>query len=297
MGNKYDEEAYEKLLADAALRPTFYERLTLFAKTLAIALSSEQFQRDTTPAQVVAYQRDLKFFEQLRANVRIRYAERIDYKQYEPRIRKLIDQYVGAGAVEQIVDPVDIFDEEAFQAEVARVTGDEARADTIAHRAMRTCIDHMQEDPAFYKKFSKLLQEAIDDFRAARLKATEYLRKVSELAQQMIHRTDDDIPEPLRHRDVAKAYFGCVTTVVGPLCTGTCRPAEVGTEAALTIEEIITRLRIVNWTANADVQNQMRIEIEDALFDIKAKFNLDLAFDQMDEIVEECLKVAKVRVP
>ena len=223
VGNKYDEEAYEVLLSDAAKRPTFYERLTLYARTLAIALSSEAFQRETCQAQIDIYQRDLKFFEQLRANVRIRYAERIDYKQYEPRIRKLIDQYVGAGAMEQIVDPVDIFDEEAFQAEVARVTGDEARADTIAHRALRTCIDHMQEDPAFYKKFSRLLQEAIDEFRAERLKANEYLKKVSELAKQMIHRTDDDIPEPLRHRDVAKAYYGCISTVMAPLCTGPCR--------------------------------------------------------------------------
>lgn len=297
VGNKYDEEAYELLLADAALRPTFYERLTLYAKTLAIAFSSEAFQRDTSQAQIAIYQRDLKFFEGLRAAIRLRYAERIDYKQYEPRIRKLIDQYVGAGAVEQIVDPVDIFDEEAFQAEVARVTGDEARADTIAHRAIRTCIDHMQEDPAFYKKFSKLLQEAIDEFRTQRLQATEYLKKVIELAKKMVHRTDDDIPEPLRHREVARAYYGCVSMVVVPLCADATRAAEVGTDAALTIEEIITRLRIVNWTANTDVQNQMRTEIEDALFNIKAKYEIELTFEQMDEIIEECLKVAKVRVP
>jgi hypothetical protein len=177
------------------------------------------------------------------------------------------------------------------------LTGDDARADTIAHRAIRTCIDHMQEDPAFYKRFSQLLQEAIDEFRAQRLQAIEYLKKVSDLAKQMIHRTDDDIPEVLRHRDVAKAYFGCVNAIITPLCNSGCVPAEVGAEAALAVEEIITRLRIVNWTANTDVQNQMRTEIEDALFDLKAKYGMDLAFEQMDGIIEECLKVAKVRVP
>ena len=296
VGNKYDEEAYEVLLADAAKRPPFYERLTLFAKTLIIARSSEEFLR-TSEALLATYERDLKFFERLRAAVRLRYGESVDYSQYAPRIRKLIDEYVGAGAVEPITEPVDIFDEDAFQAELARVTGDDARADTIAHRAIRTCIDHMQEDPAFYKRFSQLLQEAIDEFRAQRLQAIEYLKKVSDLAKQMIHRTDDDIPEVLRHRDVAKAYFGCVNAIITPLCVGGCEPAEVGAEAALAVEEIITRLRIVNWTANTDVQNQMRTEIEDALFDLKAKYGMELAFDQMDEIIEECLKVAKVRVP
>ncbi|MDI6869758.1 MAG: HsdR family type I site-specific deoxyribonuclease [Bacillota bacterium] len=189
VSNRYDEEAYERLLADEVLRHTFYERLT-----------SER--------QIGTYQRDLKFFEHLRASVRLRYAERIDYRQYEPRIRKLIDQYVGAGAVEQITEPVDIFDEKAFAEEVARLAGDAAKADTIAHRALRTCIDHLPEDPAFYRKFSEMLEEAIRAFREERLKAAEYLKAVTEIARQIVHRTDEDIPEPLRHREVAKLYEG-----------------------------------------------------------------------------------------
>ncbi|MEI7831989.1 MAG: type I restriction endonuclease subunit R [bacterium] len=296
LNNKYDEEAYEVLLADEALRPTFYERLTLFAKTLVIALSAETFHRNTSPDKIANYQRDMKFFEGLRTAVRLRYAEKVDYKQYEPRIRKLINQYIGAEAVDQIVNPVDIFNEEAFQAEVERITGEEARADTIAHRAVRTCKDHMDEDPAFYKKFSKLLQEAIDDFRANRLKASEYLKKVAELTKQMVHRTDDDIPEPLRHRDVAKAYYGCINTVIAPLAISTTNIEVIATEAALNVDDIITRLRMVNWTANTDVQNQMRTEIEDGLFDLKDKYSIDLSFDQIDEIIEESLKIAKVRM-
>jgi type I restriction enzyme R subunit len=296
IGNKYDQEAYEVLLADEAKRAVFYERLTLYARTLAIALSAEVFHRQTGNDQIKRYQDDLKFFERLRSCVRLRYAERIDYRQYEPRIRKLIDQYVGAGTVERLNDPVDIFDEDDFSAEVARLTGEEAKADTIAHRALRTCIDHMQEDPAFYKKFSALLQEAIDEFRESRLKAAEYLKKVSEIARQLVHRTEDDIPAALRHRDVAKAYFGCVNTLE-PLQTGTGNPAEVTAEAALLIDDTINRLRIVNWTTNTDVKNRMAIEIEDALFDLFARYERVYTFEQMDEIIEECLKVAKVRVP
>jgi type I restriction enzyme, R subunit len=42
-----DEEAFEQLLADEKLRADFYERLSAYAKTLAIALSSERFITDT----------------------------------------------------------------------------------------------------------------------------------------------------------------------------------------------------------------------------------------------------------
>ena len=47
--NSYDEEAYELLLAEESMRHDFYERLTEYAKTFAIALSSERFVVATTP--------------------------------------------------------------------------------------------------------------------------------------------------------------------------------------------------------------------------------------------------------
>ena len=298
LSNKYDEEAYEILLADPVLRNIFYERLTVFSKTLAIALSCEDFYRETEQRKIDLYQHDLRFFTHLRASIRLRYAERIDFRQYEPRIQKLIDRYVGAGTVEQITELVDIFDEKAFAREVARVTGgDAAKADTIAHRAWRTCIEHMQEDPAFYRKFSEILEEAIKAFREERIKAAEYLLKVKEIVRQIVHRTDEDIPPAIRRHDLAKAYFGCTNGIIAPLCAEKCDPAEVGTAAAIAIDDIITSLRIVNWTSNTDIQNRMRIRIEDVLYELKDRYGLGLDFDQMDEIAEQCLNVAKVRLP
>src|SRR5690606_36711992 len=41
--NRHDEEAFEQILADEKLRADFYERLSAYGKTLAIALSSERF--------------------------------------------------------------------------------------------------------------------------------------------------------------------------------------------------------------------------------------------------------------
>lgn len=295
--NRYDEEAYERLLGDEALRAVFYERLTAYAKTLAIALSSEEFLRQTGGRQLNSYQRDLRFFTHLRAAVRLRYAESVDYRTYEPRIRKLIDEYVGAGEVEQVAPPVSIFDEEAFATEVERVTGEAARADTIAHRALRTCLDRLGEDPAFYKRFSEMLEEAIRAFRDERLQAAEYLRTVESVVKQIVHRTDDDLPPSLRGREAARAYYGCVREVLAPLCAGRCDPGQASAEAALAIEGQITRLRVVNWTLNPDVQNQMRIELEDALVAVQKRYGLNLDFDQIDQITEKCLGVAKVRVP
>ncbi|MDZ4063554.1 MAG: restriction endonuclease subunit R, partial [Coriobacteriia bacterium] len=97
--NAYDEEAYELLLADRAKRDDFYERLSVFARTLAVALSSETFVVETDPDRVRGYKSDLKRFEKLRQAVRFRYAESVDYREYEPRIKKLLDTHIHADEV------------------------------------------------------------------------------------------------------------------------------------------------------------------------------------------------------
>ena len=54
--NRQDEEAFEQLLADEKLRDDFYERLSAYAKTLAIALSSERFITDDAGAEASSLQ-------------------------------------------------------------------------------------------------------------------------------------------------------------------------------------------------------------------------------------------------
>jgi type I restriction enzyme R subunit len=297
VSNKRDEEEYERYLADEARRVTFHECLIAFRKTLAIALSSEKFLRDTDRQQVIRYQRDLRFFEQLRSAVRLRYAERVDYSAFEPKIKKLIDTHVTAGEVEQVTPLVDIFNEDAFADEVEKLRSPAAKADTIAHRTHRTIIENMDRDPVFYRKFSAMLRDVIEAFRQQRLHERDYLREVTKIMQSVVHRTGDAIPGTLQNRDVAKAYFGLVSQTLTPLCQDEQQTADLAAEAALAIDDIINDLRIVNWTTNSDIQNRMRGRIEDHLCDLRDARGIDLSFDDIDAIMESCLDVAKVRCP
>jgi type I restriction enzyme R subunit len=112
--NRYDEEECELLLADEKIRDTFYERLTDYAKTFAIAMSSEQFITNTPEKRLQLYKDDLKRFSYLRASVKLRYAESINYKDFEPKIKKLLDTHISASEVLRLNEPVNIFDEDAF---------------------------------------------------------------------------------------------------------------------------------------------------------------------------------------
>ncbi|HED13048.1 MAG TPA: type I restriction endonuclease subunit R, partial [Gammaproteobacteria bacterium] len=295
--NKQDEEAYELALADVELRARFYERLSAFSKTLGIALSSVKFLEEIEPGKLNRYRADLKFFSKLRTAVRKRYAEVVDFAEYEPKIQKLLDTHVGTGEVEKITSLVNIFDIDAFAREVEKLPNAAAKADTIAHRTARTIHDRMQEDPAFYKRFSELLITAIAAFREERIKANEYLKKVTEIMNAVRNRTGDRIPEKLQSHDVAKAYFGSLKEILRRLDNGEDDFENVIADVALAVDEVVERNRIVSWTGDTDTQNRMRNEIEDRLFDFKDKDGIDITFEDMDAIMEQCLDIARIRRP
>ena len=116
--NRRDQEEYEQLLADEALRDDFKRALAAYARTLAVALGSVQFLDGTPESKVQKYRNDVKFFEALRRAVRRRYAETVDFSDYEPKIQRLLDTHVGTGEVETVTPLVDIFDRAAFAREV-----------------------------------------------------------------------------------------------------------------------------------------------------------------------------------
>ncbi|HDY67120.1 MAG TPA: type I restriction endonuclease subunit R [Candidatus Scalindua sp.] len=294
--NKRDEEAYERLLADDALRNEFYELFSKYARTLAIALSSLKFI-ETTEKKINEYRTDLKFFKELRRAVQRRYAEVIDFSEYEPKIQKLIDTHVSTGEVEYVTEQVNIFDKESFVKEVQALYGDAAKADTIAHRTKKTIEERMQEDPAFYKKFSELIEEVIRAFHEERIKDAEYLRRVEEIMNAVVNQTDDDIPESLKNREVAKAYFRTIREIFNAHKDDGFDLVNAAADASLAIDDIIMKNLIVNWITNTDIQNQMRNKIEDRIFELQGKYDFKLTFDEIDSIMDQCLDIAKVRVP
>ncbi len=294
--NKHDEEQYEQKLADEALRERFYECLRDYSRSLAIALSSTRFIEQTPDAKVERYRKDLAFFARLRTAVRKRYAEIVDFKEYEARIQKLIDTHVSTGSVETVTTLVNIFDKDAFLKELEKLEGTASKADTIAHRMKKTIEERMDDDPAFYRKFSEMLEDAIRAFREKRLADRDYLTRVTEIADAIRNRKDDHLPELIRERQVAKAFYGVVhEALAAHQADGDLK--EVVADAAARIDDAILRERIVNWTTNADVQNRMRNAIEDALFDLKSRTGLDLSFDEIDAILEKCLDIARRRYP
>ena len=297
--NQADEEEYERLLGDDARRDDFYRLLAEYAKTLAVALSSHQFFTDTDETALRHYREDLKRFEKLRKSVKLRYADTVDYREHEPKIRKLLDTHIQADKVTQINKPENIFHglptgESNPDVEYGSKT-EASQADSIAHLMKRTTSEKMEEDPAFYQRFSNLIQRVIDDFRAERISGLEYLDKVSKIKKDFDSRGDGEVPEKLRLNRDAAAFFGVIKPVFETCATDTCD--EHSADTALAIHNILQRHGKVHFWDDPDARNSAINDIEDYLYDeVKANRSIELSNEQLDEIIERTMRIARNRM-
>lgn len=301
--NRYDEEAYELLLGDEALREEFYQRLSEYSNILAMALSTVQFMMNTPDEKLMQYKNTLKRFHNLKASVRLRYAESIDYRDYEPKIKKLLDTHIEANQVIRLNEPVNIFDDKMFGKVkeeqgiyVAKTTA--SRADAIAHATKKVINEKMEEDPAFYEKFSKLIQQAIDAYRSKRIADLEYLKKVLDIRDKVVTRKHDDIPAKLNDNEDAQAFYGLLKPFFEEQVPDAAACEDLSADTALAIQDILSRNWKVHFWDDDDARNKVINDIDDYLYDeIRGARSVALSTGQMDEIIERSMQLARRRMP
>jgi type I restriction enzyme R subunit len=224
---------------------------------------------------------------------------------------------VQADEIVQVVDPVNIFEREAFEAEVDKATSPRAKADTIANRTKRTITEKMEEDPFFYRKFSLLIEQAIEDYRAQRLSDADYLSKMKSYMESVRKGRSSEVPQELQERDLARALYGSLKTEIGDhlnTASGTANgqmnedaaaynasssgkaiKESLLAEASCQMEDIIRRHSIVGWRENEDAQNRMRNEMDDYLFEMQNTQRIQHTLEQMDAFIEAALRIARNR--
>lgn len=300
--NKYDEPAYEELLSDEAKRYAFYEKLSIYARLLKLALSSLDFSIKTPEKQVEKYKSDAHFFLALRVAVKRRYADEVDFRAYEPQIQKLIDKHITSdGEVLKITPLVNIFDKEQRQAEVEKITGKAAKADHIASRTIKAINIRMNEDPVFYKRLSQLIKDAIDDYHRQRISEAEYLAKAKDFEDTFINGKRDNVPDRIKDNSIAIAFYNLAYEDWKEGLSSKPNKIEIAAEIAEGIDRIMTAnifengKKVIDWQNNLDIDGKIKIQLDDFLYDTKAKYDLDISFDQFDQLIAEFIKVAKVK--
>lgn len=294
--NRQDRPAFQNLLADEAIREVFFERLSLFSRLLKLAFSSHEFVSFTPADEQQQLRDDLLFFQNLRKSVINIYALAVDYSQYESQIQKLIDTHVTADEIVQITEQVNIFDREHFEKAVAAIEGTASRAHAIAARTERTVTERMDEDPAFYRRFSELIKDTLEEYRQERISEAEFLKRITALKEQVVNRPVNNLPIVLQHRPTATAIYGLIRETVSNQPNADLL-GNWSVQAESVIDSLLTDegRPVVDWVNRSEIMNRLRYSLDDWAWALNDVVDGALSMAEIDTLIDQLVQVAKAR--
>ncbi|MGB0431720.1 MAG: type I restriction enzyme subunit R domain-containing protein, partial [Bacteroidia bacterium] len=301
ISNKKDKEALEKHLAHKDLREDFYELHTEFSRLLKLGLSTLKWVDQTPDQKIGSYKKDLKFFTDLRKSIKLRYSDDIDYGVYEKQIQNLLDKHVSAEKASIRVELVNISNKEEFDAEVERVEGVRAKADTIASRTSKYITENLDKDPAFYKKLSQMLKEVVEEMHAKWDSISEgaqkvYLDKVKGIMEQARTRKTADVPDVVSSAELSLAIYHMLLVQFSgsnDQMAADQPNEELMPDLTMKLYGAILVNKKVDWHKRYDVINEMRRALDDVLYDYKSDYRIALSTSIMDSIMDRCIELAK----
>ena len=292
--NKNDLEEYEVLLEDEKIRKDFYDKLCKFGSMLGIILPSDQAYYKVGKEKISELRKALAFYQKLRAIVKLRYSETIDYKEYEAKMQKLLDNYVVAKEMMRITEPVDITDAENFDKELEKMGTDRGKADTIRTRLTRTISEKSKEDPAYYKKFSTRIEETIEAYRNRRITDSEYLQKMQDIKEDFRKGNSGIVYPSNITTENSRAFYGVIYDKLIPIMKENANIEEIG-EIALTIQREIESKIKRDWHYNTDIHNEIAQAIDDTIFMYATRKNINLDLEELDKLIEEIINIALMK--
>ena len=282
---KDDLESYVAVLEDVQKRDDFKEWLSQFARAFKLALSSEKIYDILSEEEIKAYKQRVKFYNELRKAVQLRYHEACDFGKYEAQMQKLLDTYVSAKEVNELTKLVNIFETE-FDDEVQRIEGKNAKADTIISAVSAVVKEKMDSNPVFYKSIAQQIQDIIDEYKAKRLSEEEKLAKaklLKDLITGALKPNEDRYPKEFNGKKILFAIYDNLLDILGDV--GLMDVETVAKNLSLKFYEIYEKAsKKPEWHKNKDVENEITSQMEDALWEIEDEY--DVSIDEKEKIYQ-----------
>lgn len=159
--------------------------------------------------------RKVRFYSDVRDEVKLGAGENLDLKQFEAGMRRLLDTYVVAEESREL----ESFDRGLVQLLAERGedglatlpsslrNNREAISDTIENNIRTTIVDEQAMNPKYYDQLSKLLDDLIEKRRQEVVAYEEYLKQMVGLARAVSDGTDAQTAYPTWADTTARRAF------------------------------------------------------------------------------------------
>ena len=292
---------WQLYLKEDAKRHEFYDKLSVFAKRLDLALTNRAIYLEVGYQQLEDYKKDYLFFKKLKDSVTIRYNDSIDFSRYEDGIRNLLNTFVAATDVHTVVKPVSINDVDGMKRILDQLETPDAKADAIKTKVVSELKQKRYDDPLLFREFSERISKTLADYAELR-DADAYLLDMERLADDLRNgRTASDYPAKIENDSDAKAFYGAVLNHLkhGISLDISMEVEEKIAEYSIRIKEQIKKHTKRDWKNNVVVHKNIHRELDDCLFDMFDELGIDCNIaeniDVLDNIIEEIIKIALTR--
>lgn len=177
-----------------ARRLAFYQAVVKLIRAYS-AIANELVLAGYSESEAVAWRERVEKFTQLRDDIKMASGDYVDLKAIDADMRYLINQYVRAEDSEKIADfenkgllQLLVEKQENIQEDLPpNIASDpNGMAETIENNVRRKIVDENPINPKYYEQMSMLLDELIEQRRQEMLDYQDYLRKIAQLAEQVI---------------------------------------------------------------------------------------------------------------
>ena len=190
-----------------ALRISFYKAVAAFVRAYA-AIAQNLSEAGYSDGEVVALQREVEFYGDVRAAIKMHSGEELDIKPYEADMRHLLNTYIQADpagdlgnlnelSLTELIIQTGIHDAIARKLNERGKLSKNAIAEGIINNVRKTIIRDQLTDPRFYAKMSKLLDDLIKQRRDETKSYEEFLDRAEALVKQMSRKGDNMHPMAL----------------------------------------------------------------------------------------------------
>ena len=197
----------------ARLREKLYKLVSSLVR--AFAEAKQYMVDECTAAEMNDYENKDHFYIELKQTIGNKSGDFLDFKAYEPDMRKLIDNYIMASDSIKIgeFDDLTLLDFVMDQGET--MTGEdtpsgqkEGAAEAIENNIRRKMVEKVTVNPKYYEKMSAILDKLIQDRQKGVLSYKELLDEYIKLAKNVDHpEENEDYPESVRHSKAMQALY------------------------------------------------------------------------------------------
>lgn len=198
------------LLYEKEKREEFYKLFSNYSKLLNICQFSGYFLESFNEEEINFYKELFKNCIELRKSLRLKYNEAIDFKEYEAKMQKLYDTFIGTEIEVKVLNKIPNILSEELEKEIEIFENDKDKAEAILNAASNMIKEKMEENPAFYEKLSEKIKRIIKDYESKRITEEEFLKEALEIKSEMRGENQEEnlkYDERIRDNKCARAIY------------------------------------------------------------------------------------------